>query len=303
MAINIVIEQIISLVIVALIGFYGGKKKIIDDNMSNGLTRILMEISFPLLIISSFSFDFTPEIAANVKKAFIYAFLIYIFTPFMVIPLLAKIEKGKRDILQFALVFSNCGFMGFPLAFSVFGAEGVIYTSIFNMFFNLFVWTYGLMLFSNVKSIKEAKTVLKNPGIISALIGLLLMVFSIKLPPVLLDTMKMVGGLTTPLSMLIVGSLLSRTNFKKYIKDATVYYGSFIKLLLIPGVLYLVASLLNERSIVIKTLILLQAMPAAAMTSLFAERYGKNEEYSAFLVSFTTLLCVITIPLIMKFCF
>lgn len=303
MAVDTVIQQIISLVIVALIGFYGGKKKIIDENMSNGLTRIMLELSVPLLIISSFSFNYTPEIAVNVKKAFIYSIIIYILTPLFVKTLLYRVDKGKRMILQFAMVFSNCGFMGFPLADSVFGAEGVIYASIFNMFFNLTLWTYGIMLFSDVKDFKEAKKVLKNPGIISALIGLLVMVLSIKIPPVVLNTMKMVGGLTTPLSMLIVGSLLSRTDFKKYIKDISVYYGSFLKLILIPVILFWISSLFKERSMVMKTLILMQAMPAATMTSIFAERFNKNREYSAFIVSFSTLLCVVTIPLIIKFCF
>lgn len=303
MVVDTVIEQIISLVIVALIGLYGAKKGIIDERMSQGLTRILLEISVPLLIVSSFGFKFTPEIANNVKKAFIYSLIIFLLTPLMIKPLIAMIKKDVRKILEFSLVFSNCAFMGFPVAYSVFGAEGVIYASIFNMFFNFFAWTYGIMLYNDVTDFKEARTVLKNPGIISCVIGLIVFRFSITIPPVLLDTMKMVGGLTTPLSMLIIGSLLARTNFKKYIKDPSVYYGSFIRLILIPAVLYLIAGLIKDTSTVVKTIILMQAMPAATLTSIFAERFNKNQEYSAFLVSFSTILCVITIPLIMKFCF
>jgi len=271
--------------------------------MSNGLTRILLEISVPLLIVSSFGFKFSPEIANNVKKAFIYSFVIFLLTPFFVKPLLSMIKKDVRKILEFSLVFSNCAFMGFPVAYSVFGAEGVIYASIFNMFFNFFAWTYGIMLYNDVTDLREAKAVLKNPGIISCIIGLIVFRFSISIPPVLLDTMKMVGGLTTPLSMLIIGSLLARTNFKKYFKEPSVYYGSFIRLILIPAVLYLIAGLLKDTSMVVKTIILMQAMPAATLTSIFAERFNKNQEYSAFLVSFSTILCVVTIPLVMKFCF
>jgi Predicted permeases len=303
MVLETVIEQIISLVIIALIGFYGGKRKIIDEKVSNGLTRILLEISVPLLIISSFNFKFTPEFATNIKKAFLYSLIIFVLTPILAKPLLFKVDRSKKNILQFSMVFSNCGFMGFPLAYSVFGAEGVVYASIFNMFFNLFIWTYGIMLFSDVTSFKEVKKVLKNPGIISAVIGLVIMIFSINIHPVILNTMKMVGGLTTPVSMLIIGSLLSRTAFKNYIKDVTIYYGSFIKLIVIPVVIFVAASLLNEKSIVIKTLILMQAMPVATMASMFAENFNKDREYSAVIVSFSTLFCVVTIPLIIKLCF
>lgn len=302
MALDSVIKEILSLFIIALIGFYCGKKNIIDETFSNGLSRLLLDVTTPLLIISSFSFTNSPTMGTNIVKAFIYGMILFIVIPFVVKPLLSKIEKRKRNILQFAMVFSNCGFMGFPLAQSVFGNEGVIYTSIFNMIFNIWVWTYGVVLFSEVNSVKEVKKLLKNPGIISAVIGLLIMAFSIKIPSVLLDSMKMVGGLTTPISMLIIGSLLSRADLRKLVKDVRLYYASFIKLILIPVAIYLVASLFKENSIVIKTFILLEAMPAGAITTLFAERFNNNKEYSALIVSFSTLLSVITIPIIIKFC-
>jgi len=299
---NIVINQIISLFTVALIGFYCGKKNIIDETFSNGLTKLLLDVTTPLLIISSFSLTYNADIANNIIKAFIYCLIIFIVTPLLVKPLLIKIEKRKRNVLQFAMVFSNCGFMGFPVAQSVFGNEGVIYAAVFNMVFNIFIWTYGVMLFNDTRNLKEMKKIIKNPGIIASIIGLLVMILSLKIPPVLLDTLKMVGGLTAPVSMLIIGSLLSRTDLKKIIKDKSMYYGSFIKLIFIPIALYLASYLLKENSIVIKTFILMQAMPAGAMTSLFAESFNNNKEYSAFIVSFSTLLSVATIPLIIKLC-
>lgn len=296
-----VIKQILSLFLIALIGFYGRKRNIIDATLTNGLSKMLLEITTPLLIISSFSSNGASSLAGNAAKAFIYGLVIFILTPIMVMPLLAKIEKRKRNILQFAMVFSNCGFMGFPLTESVLGKEGVIYASIFNMFFNLFIWTYGVMLFTDASDLKDIKKLVKNPGIIAVVIGILIMIFSIPVHPVLLDTMKSVGGLTTPISMLIIGSLLAATDFKGAIKDTSIYYGSFIKLILIPAVLYLVSILVNETSLVMKTFILMQAMPAAATTSLFAEKFDSEKEYSALIVSFSTLLSMVTIPLVIKF--
>lgn len=299
---NTVIKEIIALFLIIIVGFYAGKKKIIDETISNGLSKILLQISTPLLIISSFSFTFTSDMAQNIVKAFVYAIIIFIITPLLVKPLFIKIKGGKKDILQFAMVFSNCGFMGFPIVQSVFGNEGVIYASIFNMIFNIFIWTYGVMLFNVKNSPKGMLGLLKNPGIIAAFIGIIIMVFSINIPSILLDTMKMVGGLTTPISMLIIGSLLSRTELKKLFKDMSLYYGAVIKLIFVPVVLFLVARLFKEDSLVIRTYILIQAMPVAAMTSLFAESFNKEKEYSALIISISSLFSVITIPLIIRFC-
>ena len=297
-----VIKEIIALFLIIIVGFYAGKKNIIDETSSNGLCKILLQISTPLLIISSFSFTFTSDMAEKIVKAFVYAIIIFIITPLLVKPLFMKIKGGKRDILQFAMVFSNCGFMGFPIVQSVFGNEGVIYASIFNMIFNIFIWTYGVMLFNVKNSAKGMLGLLKNPGIIAAFIGIIIMIFSINIPSILLDTMKMVGGLTTPISMLIIGSLLSRTELKKLFKDMSLYYGAVIKLIFVPVVLFLVARLFKEDSLVIKTYILIQAMPVAAMTSLFAESFNKEKEYSALIISISSLFSVITIPLIIRFC-
>ncbi|ADK15706.1 MULTISPECIES: AEC family transporter [Clostridium] len=300
MGTNTVITQIISLFLVALVGFYGGKKNIIDENLSNGLSKLLVEITTPFLVISSFSISYGSNVANNIIRTFIYSFIIFILTPLLVKPLLIGVDKSKKNVLEFAMVFSNCGFMGFPVAQSIFGNEGVVYAAIFNMVFNIFVWTYGVMLFNNTSSFKEVIKSLKNPGIVSAVIGLLIMIFSIKIPPIFMSTMKMVGSLTTPISMLIIGSLLSRSELSKIIKDKSMYYGSLIKLILIPAALYLVSLLFKEHSMVLKTLILMQAMPAGAFTTIFAENFNKNKEYSAFIVSFSSLLSIVTIPIVIK---
>ena len=293
-----VFNQILSLFLIISVGFYGRKRKIIYANLTNGLSRMLLEITTPLLIISSFNFDGSSDLAGNTIKAFLYGMIIFIITPLMVKPFLVKIERGKRKVLQFALVFSNCGFMGLPLTAAVLGEEAVIYASIFNMCFNIFIWTYGVRLFSDTTDFKDFKKLLGNPGIISVLIGLLISLFSIQLPSTLNETIVIVGRLTTPISMIIIGSLLATIDFKAVFRDKSIYYASFIKLILIPTVLYWISLLLSDNSLLMKTYILIQAMPAGATTSLFAERFNREKEYSALIVSFSTLLSIITIPII-----
>lgn len=297
----VVINGVVSLFLIMLIGMYGSKKKIITSDLCKGLTEFMLKITLPFMIVSSFVFTYDDTLKANVVKSFYYsvgtlilgAIISYIF----LIPL-RKTEKSK--ILQFANVFSNCGYMGFPIINSIFGGEGVIYTSIFNMFFTMLLWTYGVMLFKGEITLKESKKVLLNPAVVAVYIGLAIMIFNIPIPDVILTTMETVGGMTTPLSMIIVGVILSRVDIMKYIKDWTIYYEVFIRLLIIPIGIYLVTLLIKDSSKVAHTMIILSAMPAAAMTSILAESFNKEQEYASVVVFFTTLVSIVTFPLILK---
>lgn len=301
MDIFVVINGVVSLFLIMLIGMYGSKKKIITSDLCKGLTEFMLKITLPFMIVSSFVFTYDDTLKANVVKSFYYsvgtlilgAIISYIF----LIPL-RKTEKSK--ILQFANVFSNCGYMGFPIINSIFGGEGVIYTSIFNMFFTMLLWTYGVMLFKGEITLKESKKVLLNPAVVAVYIGLAIMIFNIPIPDVILTTMETVGGMTTPLSMIIVGVILSRVDIMKYIKDWTIYYEVFIRLLIIPIGIYLVTLLIKDSSKVAHTMIILSAMPAAAMTSILAESFNKEQEYASVVVFFTTLVSIVTFPLILK---
>ena len=296
----IVFNKIIALFLIILIGVYGTKKHIINDDVNKGLRRILLEITLPLLVINSFSFSFDEGMGRNIITAFIYSILFMILGGIISYILLKPLKGEKKKILHFANFFSNCGFIGFPIINSIFGAEGVVYTSIFNMVFTIFLWTYGVMIFSDKLSKENIKKVLLNPSIIAVYIGIPIMIFNIKLPASILDTTKIVGDMTAPISMIIVGSILSKVKIKSIFKEASVYYGALIKLIVIPLAIYMIKLIIKDNSSVIDTIIVIQAMPAAAMTSIFAADFDKEKEYGAIVVFVTTLLSIITIPAIVK---
>lgn len=296
----IVFNKIIALFLIILIGVYGTKKHIINDDVNKGLRRILLEITLPLLVINSFSFSFDEGMGRNIITAFIYSILFMILGGIISYILLKPLKGEKKKILHFANFFSNCGFIGFPIINSIFGAEGVVYTSIFNMIFTIFLWTYGVMIFSDKLSKENIKKVLLNPSIIAVYIGIPIMIFNIKLPASILDTTKIVGDMTAPISMIIVGSILSKVKIKSIFKEASVYYGALIKLIVIPLAIYMIKLIIKDNSSVIDTIIVIQAMPAAAMTSIFAADFDKEKEYGAIVVFVTTLLSIITIPVILK---
>ena len=301
MDLTVIINKVISLFLIMIIGVYGSKKKIITPMINKGLTNILLEITLPCLVISSFIFDMDNQLKNNIIKCFIYSPIVLITTTFISYIALFPIKSDKKIIMQFANVFSNCGFIGFPIIYSIFGGEGVIYASIFNMFFTIALWSYGIILFNGNIEKKDLKKVFLNPSIIAVIIGLIILIFNISIPEVVYSTLDLVGGVTSPLSMIIIGVILGNSNILNYLRDYTIYYSSILKLLVLPVVLIIISKIINDNSIVVKTLTIITAMPAAAMTSILAEKFDKEKEYSAVIIFITTLFSLITFPLLLKF--
>lgn len=296
-----IVKEITSLFLIMLIGVYGKRKNIINEEINIGLRKILLEITLPLLVINSFSFDFQDKMKRNILIAFIYSIAFFIIATIISYIFLIPIKGDKKRILHFANVFSNCGFIGFPVINNLYKAEGMVYGSIFNMVFTIFLWTYGIVIFSNKINKKNIKKVFSNPSIVAVYIGISMMLLNIKPPSFILESMKMVGNMTPPISMIIVGGILAKVKVKDLFKEVSIYYGALIKLILIPLTLYIIKLFLKDNSNIINTIIILQAMPAAAMTSIFATNFNKEKEYSAVVVFLSTLLSIITIPLIVSF--
>lgn len=298
-----IIESVISLFIIILVGVYGSKRKIITSEINKSLINILIQIALPFMIVSSFIFTYSDTIKDNVIKTFLYSLIAYIIMGFLSYILLTPIKGDKKTILHFANVFVNTGYVGFPILNSIYGAEGVIYGSIFNLFFVIFVWTYGIMLFEGKNKRegikKELKKILLNPSILAVFIGITIMVLNIQLPSAILSSIKNIGSITGPLSMLIIGVILHSARIKDYLKDWTIYYGIIIKSIIIPLGCYWISLLLNEKSIALNSVIIMTAMPASAMTSIFAESYDREKEYGAIIVSLTTLFSLVTLPMLL----
>jgi len=299
-----IIESVSSLFIIILVGVYGSKKKIITSEINKGLTDILIKIALPSMILASFVFTYDNTVKSNVVKTFYYSLIGYIIMTVISYLLLSPIKSDKKIILHFANVFPNTGYVGFPVLNSIYGAEGVIYGSIFNMFFVIFMWTYGLILFKgdfNKKELKsEIKKLLFNPSIIAVFIGIILMISDIQLQAALLSSIKSIGNVTGPLSMIIIGVILSDVKIQNYLKDWTIYYGIITKLVIIPITICFLSLLLKDTSIAMNTVLIMTAMPASAMTSILAENFDKEKEYAAVIVSATTLFSLLTIPILLK---
>lgn len=304
MEISAIVNSVLSLFIMILVGVYSSKRQIITPAINKALTDILIQVALPFMIVTSFMFTYDHTIKSNIIKTFFYSLIAYVIVIIISYLLIIPIKNDKKTILHFANVFTNTGYVGFPILNSIYGAEGVIYGSIFNMFFVIFVWTYGLKLFEDHMEKKKIKqeiiNIFLNPSIIAVIIGIIIMILDIQLPEALLSSMNSIGNMTGPISMIIIGVILSNVRVRKYLKDWTIYYGITTKLIIIPVFIYLVFLFLGDISKASITVIIMTAMPASTMTSILGESYDKEKEYAAIIVSVTTLLSLITVPILLK---
>ena len=297
MKINI-INQVIILTIIMFVGVYAKKANIINKETKSSLSDFLMNISLPLLIFSSFNYSYSVEMLEKAKLIFIYSVIIHIFLVIISNPLSYKFPSNIKKVLRFVIIFSNCGFMGFPVLDGLFGKIGIFYGAIFNVPFNIFMLGYGVMLFTGEKNIKALKKVIIHPGIIATFLGLLMFIFSIKLPYPLYMAVNTVGSMTTPLSMIIVGTMLAEIKFKEIFTGVVVYYACVIRLLVVPFIVLVVMKYFKIDQQLMQISVIIEAMPAAVLATVFAEEYGADTVLASKCVFISTMISMVTIPII-----
>ena len=208
------------------------------------------------------------------------------------------IYKGElRFESQFAFIFNNATFLGYPIVVNTFGDSGVIAYCGFIIAFNIALFSYGVYLFERKIDRKALTRIIKNPNILAVLAGMVIFLAGLKLPEFVTDSVSLVGSATTPLSVICIGFMLSRADFKKLIRRWRLILTATIQLIIGPVLTFIIVSLLRFPAEVIAVCTLIQTLPTATSLSLFATKYGGNEIESSELVAISTVLSVITMPL------
>lgn len=296
---NVLAEQTLTLFLIIIIGYIARRTNVIKDDMTKKLSDFLLYITLPLLIITSFNFQFSKTMLVNGGIVLISSFAIHFACFGLGKWLFIRFPAAKRKILIFAAVFSNCGFMGIPIIESIYGKIGVFYSSIYQVAFNLLIWTLGIVIFTEKLDRKTARSTLTNPGIIAVFIGMIFFVFSIPLPAPVLKTFTMVGSMTTPLSMIIVGATLADCRWQELFSDLSVYYGSLARLVLLPLITMGILNLFHLDSTVAGVCVLSVAMPVAATTAIISELHDGDTSLASRVIFLSTVFSIITIPGIM----
>ncbi|MDF2520288.1 MAG: Auxin Efflux Carrier [Clostridia bacterium] len=294
-------NQILILFIIMFIGLIAKKKNIINETVEKSISTLLIKIGLPSLVIASSAIQYSSEIIPNMLNIFLITLLSYvaIIAIGMLTSSLFKFDKNSGRVYLSLIVFANVGFMGYPLAKALYGDIGVFYTSIVNLVFTSFLWTYGILLYNSDGKI-NAKNLL-NIGTVSSLITVLIFIFQIPIPAPVLSAFDLIGKMATPLSMIMIGSLIADINLKELFTDWRVYWTSLLKLILIPIATAIILKLLGYNEIVIGICTLMAAMPAGATNSIFAKEFDVNPTFASVGVFMTTLLSIATMPLILYF--
>ena len=205
-------------------------------------------------------------------------------------------KGGLRYESQFALIFNNATFLGYPIVVNTFGPSGVIAYCGFIIAFNVALFSYGIWLFEHKVSAKLLKSVVTNPNILAVFAGMVLFLAGVRLPDFVMDAVGYVGNATTPLSIICIGFMLSRAEFRALVKKWRLVVTAAVQLILGPLLTWMILTVLKFPAEVVQVCTLIQALPTATSLGLFATKYGGNNIESSELVTVSTVLSVVTMP-------
>ncbi len=303
----ILLQQMMILFLIMIIGFICRKKGILNDSGSKTLSAIVVNVANPALVLTA---GINKDTSIQGKDLLITVGLaVGMFVAFIIFAeLLVRIMKVKisaRGAYKAMTVFSNIGFMGFPVISAVYGTEALLYASVFLIPYNVLIYTYGINAMSSSdksghadtqKGVQWAK--IFNIGVIASIITIILYFTGISLPYVLESTITTVSNLTAPLSMIVIGDAMANMKLKEMLTDKKLLVFSAVKLLFIPFVGISFLRLFGLSDMLMGVCLIMLSTPVGSMTAMLAQQYNGEYELASKGVALTTLLSVATMPLI-----
>lgn len=292
--------QIAIMFIIILVGMICFKIKLIDNYINKKLSDIVLLLVNPFVIFYSYQREFDATLLSGLLISLGLALITHLFAILLSYLVLRK-KKHEADIAieRFAIIYSNCGFIGIPLVNGMLGSEGVFYLTAYMTIFNLVVWTHGMITVSGKSDRKTILKALLSPSVIATVAGFILFVSRIMLPGMINEAISYIGNMNTPMAMIVAGVTIAQTDLKKVIGKIRIYYIILFKLLIIPIAILFFFSLFDIPKLVLLTSILAAACPTAVTINLFSIRYNKNYLYASELFAVATILSMISIPLVM----
>lgn len=295
-------KQILELFFVIFLGWLIVKTHILKAKDSQVLSKVLIYLINPCVMISSFQIKNTPQVSKGVIMSILLAFFIHIIL--LIITSIVVLLFKLNNIENASIMYSNSGNLIIPIVTSIFGKEYLIYTAGFMVVQNILMWTHSKIIISEEKNI-SLKKIFGNINIISVFIGLIFFIFQIKLPVILVNSMKSIGSTIGIFSMLIAGMLMAKLdvkNLKNYKKLPLVI---FFRLIFIPLTIVIFMRFVmfyfpaKELNFVYTISLLAAITPTAATITNQCQIYNKDSVYSNTIYLITTLLCIITMPILL----
>lgn len=285
---------------IILLGYILGKKKWITEYTNRQLTEILLSVAMPAALFTAFprQFDYS---SLNDFLAGLVGAIVVFATLVMASKILFRPKKlhSRAHAHQFAFIFNNASFLGYPLVYTLFGETMLMAYGGFSVVFNILLFSYGIYLFEKKISQETIRKIAFNPNILAVLLGFLLFVlpFDTQLPDFINNFLSYIGGIMTPLSLICIGFLLSRANLNDIWQKKRLFVTSGLQLTAGPLLTLLVVSLMGLPQHIKVMLVLLQSLPTATTLGLFSEKYGGDTVEASEIVMVSTFLSIITLPI------
>lgn len=299
-------DRMIMLFIYIFVGFIAAKTKIIDDDCVKKVNKVLLYIGQPAMIISSVLDTELDMSIGDVVELFVLAMIMqvlllifaYAFTPVYVR------NKSDRGLFKFMVAFGNVGFMGIPVITALFGDSAVFMASICMVPFFLFVYSVGIILLKGrAKGERIDFKFLLNPALISTFIAVALFFAELPLPTAVIDASTGLAGMLIPLSMVVIGANLGMCRFSELFVDWRMYALCLVKLIISPVLMYFICGVFVTNEVFHGILVVSAAMPVAALASMLSTEYGTDVRVASRGVFISTLLSLVTIPMVLYILF
>ena len=298
---NSLAETMLKLFLAMAVGFFCNKKGMLDTASNKKLSGLIVTVTYPALILASV------QNVDAAQKGQVILLIFFGLAMYMGLVLLSwvmcrvmRIPAEKRSVCQVLLIFANSSFMGLPVAQSLFGDQAVFFTSMLHLGFNLYMYTLGihLLMKGSGRTGKSDWKSMVNAGTISGILALVLFFTGWEIPPIVHEGIAFVGNLTPALSMIVLGSMLAEYPVRELFTDKQMYKISLLKLIVFPVLIWLAGRLLFPDAQIQGVILVSTAMPSAALCVMMANKCGSGEETAAAGVFLTTILSIVTFPLL-----
>ena len=296
-----VISQVLVIFILIALGFLCFKLKIATKESASFLSSFTMKVTLPCLMLSSFFRPFSRELLRDAGIVLAIAFAAYALA-FLIAwgyPRMLRMKGPERGVHRYALIVPNSGFMGVPVVEGFLGSFYLFHVAVFNVPLTLLGFSIGLWLIAKEKGKTTTLSwkLFTNPPLLATVIGFFVFLFSVPFPAPLEQSIRLVGGTTTPLVMVIIGISIAQADMRRMLGRWQIYLTSFMRLFIFPALIALLCILVGVSGNLSILLVLLVAMPVASSTAVIAAVYDVAVEEASSVIVFSTLLSMITIPL------
>lgn len=303
---QVIFVNVTILFLLLFVGYYMGVSKMVAHSSINDITNILIEISIPCTIVVSMIRPFSEELMHDAGLVVLIAAIYHLVIAFIsyIVTKMLKVDEKKQGSWIFAMVFSNNGFIGYPLMYALYGNNGLFIMAIANIVQNVFIFSLGIKLTTMNYHLKERihiKDIVITRQNAAVVIGMLLFIFQVHVPKPALTFLTYIANLTVPLSMMVVGLSLSRYDVKKMFTDFETYRLTVFRMIIIPVIMLAGYKLLHidaNKSLPFAILFYTAVLPSPAFTTIMAERYRTNIEFSSKCVFITTIVSVVSVPIL-----